>query len=182
MQASPGPLAGLIIIEPKVFKDNRGYFYEGFQQQRYSELGIPAFVQDNTSRSKQNVIRGLHYQLPRSQGKLVGVTRGKVWDVVIDIRVSSPTFGEWAGFTLSDENHIQLYIPPGFAHGFCVQSEEADFYYKCTDFYDPASEHGIIWDDAKLNIPWPLSGRAIVSDKDAVYPTLQALTNEKLFA
>ncbi len=134
---SPGPLAGLIIIEPKVFKDNRGYFYEGFQQKRYSELGIPAFVQDNSSRSTRNVIRGLHYQLPAIQGKLVDVTRGKVWDVVIDIRVSSPTFGQWAGFTLSDENHIQFYIPPGFAHGFCVLSEEADFYYKCTDYYIP---------------------------------------------
>jgi dTDP-4-dehydrorhamnose 3,5-epimerase len=181
MKITPGPLAGLLIIEPSVFTDDRGYFYECFQQQRYAQYEIPAFVQDNVSRSKHNVIRGLHYQLPHAQGKLVGVTYGKVWDVVVDIRASSPTFGKWIGITLSDENHTQMYIPPGFAHGFCVQSEEADFYYKCTEYYDPASERGIAWDDHQLNIPWPVTGQAIISPKDNTYPSLLELSHEQLF-
>lgn len=182
MNVSNGPLAGLLIIEPRVFKDERGYFYESYHQERYSESGIPAFVQDNVSHSKQNVIRGLHYQLGQPQGKLVWVTRGTVWDVVVDLRISSPTFGHWTGITLSDKNNIQLYIPPGFAHGFCVQSEEADFYYKCTDFYNPNAERGIIWNDQRLNIPWPITGIATISAKDRTYPGLDELSHDQLFA
>lgn len=181
MKISTAPLEGLIIIEPKVFVDARGYFFETFQSQRYADLGIPAFVQDNVSRSNKNVLRGLHYQLPHAQGKLVWVTRGSVWDVVIDIRVKSPTFGQWFGITLSDENHLQMYIPPGFAHGFCVQSEVADFHYKCTDFYTPSAEHGIRWNDPKLNIPWPIS-HPITSPKDDIYPTLNEIPHDQLFA
>ncbi len=172
MNIIEAPLAGLLIIEPKVFTDNRGYFYENFQQKRYAEYGIPPFVQDNMSRSTCNVIRGLHYQLPHPQGKLVWVTRGHVWDVSVDLRVTSPTFGQWFSITLSDENHTQLYIPPGFAHGFCVLSNVADFHYKCTDYYHPNAERGIIWNDAQLNIPWPVKN-PILSAKDIEYPSLQ---------
>jgi dTDP-4-dehydrorhamnose 3,5-epimerase len=181
MKITPGPLAGLLIIEPSVFKDERGYFFESHQQERYLEAGIPAFVQDNISHSKQHVLRGLHYQHPHAQGKLVGVIRGKVWDVAVDIRLQSPTFGQWFSIVLSDDNHNQLYIPPGFAHGFCVLSPEADFYYKCTDYYAPQSERGIIWNDKKLNIPWPVQ-QPILSPKDEIYPSLHEIAHEELFA
>jgi dTDP-4-dehydrorhamnose 3,5-epimerase len=180
MKISTAPLAGLIIIEPTVFHDTRGYFFETFQLQRYTEFGIPAFVQDNVSRSTKNVLRGLHYQLPNAQGKLVWVTRGSVWDVVVDIRLSSPTFGQWFGITLSDENHLQMYIPPGFAHGFCVLSDSADFHYKCTDFYTPGAEHGICWNDPQIQIPWPTT-QPITSPKDDLYPTLNEIAHDKLF-
>lgn len=180
MKTKIAPLPGLIIIEPAIFSDNRGYFYEGYQQKRYQELGIPSFVQDNVSRSSRHVIRGLHYQKPDAQGKLVGVTHGAVWDVVVDIRLSSPTFGEWFGITLSDDNHMQMYIPPGFAHGFCVLSETADFYYKCTGFYTPTHERGIIWNDKKINIPWPAES-PILSPKDEVYRSLHEIPHEQLF-
>ncbi len=169
-----------MIIEPQLFVDQRGYFYEVFQQKRYADYGIPPMVQDNASRSKRNTLRGLHYQLPHAQGKLVWVTRGTVWDVAVDIRLQSPTFGKWFGITLSDENHTQFYIPPGFAHGFCVLSEEADFQYKCTDYYSPGAEHGIAWNDKKLNIPWPVTS-PILSPKDEMYPSLHEIANEKLF-
>lgn len=181
MKITEATIPELLIIEPRVFSDNRGYFYEVFQQERYTEFGIPAFVQDNVSHSKRNVIRGLHYQLPRAQGKLVWVTRGAVWDVSVDIRLKSATFGQWFGITLSAENHTQIYIPPGFAHGFCVLSEDADLYYKCTDFYTPTSEHGIAWNDASLQIPWPIT-HPILSPKDEIYPCLSEITHEKLFA
>lgn len=138
-------------------------------------------MQDNYSRSKKNVLRGLHYQLPHPQGKLVGVTRGSVYDVVVDIRLSSPTFGNWFGIHLNDENQMQMYIPPGFAHGFCVLSDEADFYYKCTDFYAPGTEHGIIWNDEKLNIAWPISN-PILSPKDEIYSSLYEIPHDQLFA
>lgn len=180
MKITHTALDGIIIIEPAIFNDERGYFYEGFQQNRYKEQGIPAFVQDNVSRSKQNVLRGLHYQKPNPQGKLVGVTRGKVWDVVVDIRVSSTTFGQWFGIELSDENHVQMYIPPGFAHGFCVLSDFADFYYKVTDFYTPGCEHGIAWNDAALNISWPIKN-PILSPKDQTYSTLKETAHDALF-
>ncbi|RDI44795.1 dTDP-4-dehydrorhamnose 3,5-epimerase [Aquicella lusitana] len=180
MHTTNGPLSGLLIIEPRVFKDSRGYFFETHQQTRYGSLRIPHFVQDNVSRSHRNVLRGLHYQLPHAQGKLVWVTRGSVWDVVVDIRKSSPTFGQWFGITLSDENHIQMYIPPGFAHGFCVLSEEADFHYKCTDYYAPSYEHGIAWNDARLNIAWPVSS-PVLSPKDEIYPALHEIAHENLF-
>lgn len=181
MKATQGPLAGLIIIEPPIFGDERGYFYESFQQKRYTELGIPPFVQDNISRSKKNTLRGLHYQLPHAQGKLVFVTHGKVWDIVVDIRQSSPTFGKYFSITLSDENHTQMYIPPGFAHGFCVLSDEADFSYKCTDFYHPASEHGIRWNDNGLQIPWPVT-TPVLAPKDAAYCRLNEIPHEQLFS
>jgi dTDP-4-dehydrorhamnose 3,5-epimerase len=180
MKIMNSPLSGLIIIQPSVFSDSRGFFVEAFQQKRYLELGIPAFVQDNISRSKRHVLRGLHFQLPHEQGKLVWVTRGEVFDVSVDIRVSSPTFGKWFGITLSDENHTQMYIPPGFAHGFCVLSEEADFCYKCTDFYATSSEHGIAWNDPRLNINWPIK-YPILSNKDENYPSLYELSHEELF-
>jgi dTDP-4-dehydrorhamnose 3,5-epimerase len=180
MKTTEGKLPGLIIIEPQTYADNRGYFYENYQQQRYQELGIPAFVQDNFSRSRRNVLRGLHYQHPHAQGKLVYVTRGSVWDVVVDIRKNSATFGQWFGITLSEENHIQMYIPPGFAHGFCVLSEEADFHYKCTEYYSPGDEQGLAWNDANLNILWPIQN-PILSPKDQVYPRLDECAHEKLF-
>jgi dTDP-4-dehydrorhamnose 3,5-epimerase len=181
MKITQGPLAGLLIIEPKQFADNRGYFQESYQQKRYEEAGIPLFVQDNIARSKKHVLRGLHYQLPHTQGKLIYVTRGSIWDVAVDIRVSSPTFGQWFGIHLNDENHTQLYIPPGFAHGYCVLSEEADCHYKCTDYYFPQSEQGISWDDKDLNISWPISS-AILSDKDKIFPPLSLVPREKLYA
>lgn len=180
MKTIEAPIQGLIIFEPTIFHDNRGYFYEVFQQERYAEYGLPLFVQDNISRSKRHSLRGLHYQLPHAQGKLVWVTRGTVWDIVVDIRMSSPTFGQWFSITLSDENHTQMYIPPGFAHGFCVLSEEADFYYKCTDFFAPTCEHGIAWNDACLNILWPVKN-PILSPKDETYPSLHEIPHEQLF-
>lgn len=181
MKTHTTPLDGLILIEPKVLMDNRGYFYEGHQYARYAALGIPPFLQDNVSRSQQNVIRGLHYQKPNAQGKLVGVTHGAVLDVVVDIRKSSPTFGQWFSVVLSDENHLQMYVPPGFAHGFCVLSPYADFYYKCTDVYTPGAEHGIIWNDPQLNIDWPIKN-PILSPKDEVYPTLNEIPDEQIFS
>lgn len=180
MKVTQTKLAGLLAIEPKVYADNRGCFLQVFQKEDYAKLGIPPFVQDNISRSKQHVLRGLHYQLSQPQGKLVWVTRGAVWDVAVDIRRQSKTFGQWFGTTLSDENRMQLYIPPGFAHGFCVLSEEADFYYKCTDFYAPASEHGIAWNDQQIAIPWPVK-EPILSGKDQQYPFLHEITHEHLF-
>jgi dTDP-4-dehydrorhamnose 3,5-epimerase len=175
------PLEGLLVIEPRVFNDSRGYFYESFQQERYAQAGLPLFVQDNVSHSSANTLRGLHFQQPRAQGKLVWVSQGSVWDVVVDIRASSPTFGQWFSITLTDKNHTQLFIPPGFAHGFCVISENAIFHYKCTDYYAPECERGIRWDDPKLNIPWPVNN-PILSAKDSAYPTLHEITHEQLFA
>lgn len=180
MKTRQTSLEGLLIIEPRIFSDSRGFFYETFQQQRYTELGLTSFVQDNTSRSTKNVLRGLHYQLPQAQGKLVYVTLGSVFDVAVDIRRNSPTFGKWFCITLSDENHLQLYIPPGFAHGFCVLSDEADFHYKCSEFYTPHCEHGIAWNDPQLNIPWPVKN-PILSPKDETYATLAEISNDNLF-
>lgn len=180
MKIIEATLPGLIVIKPNVLQDSRGYFLESFQQTRYLELGIPAFVQDNVSRSKHNVLRGLHFQLPQAQGKLVSVTYGAVFDVAVDIRVSSPTFGKWFGIELSEENHMQMYIPPGFAHGFCVLSEIADFHYKCTNFYSPGSEKGIAWNDPSLSISWP-SKNPILSPKDMNYPSLPEMSHEQLF-
>ena len=181
MTITEAPLSGLLIITPNVFVDARGYFFEDFQQKRYAELGIPAFVQHNVSHSKRHVLRGLHYQSPHAQGKLVGVTRGTVWDVVVDIRPESRTYGQWYDITLSDENHTQMYVPPGFAHGFCVLSDEADFYYKCTDYYDPACEHGILWNDKTLNIPWPVT-QPVLSPKDELFPAFQRGQHADIFS
>jgi dTDP-4-dehydrorhamnose 3,5-epimerase len=161
-------LDGCVIIEPKVFGDERGFFLETFQAERYaSEAGIVLpFVQDNHSRSSKNVLRGLHFQRTRPQGKLVRVVRGQVYDVVVDIRKGSPTYGQWEGLVLSEENKTQLWVPPGFAHGFLVLSETADFEYKCTDYYDPLDECSILWNDPDLNILWPINDPSL-SYKDA---------------
>lgn len=160
----------LLIIQPKVFGDERGFFMESWNQQAFADAGLDlAFVQDNHSRSQQGILRGLHYQMQQTQGKLVRVTSGSVYDVAVDLRKSSPTFGQAMGFELSDTNHSMLWVPPGFAHGFYVISETADFMYKCTDFYAPDHERTIRWDDESLDIDWPLvDGKApLVSAKDA---------------
>lgn len=175
-------LEGVFIIEPRRFEDSRGVFFESFQLQRYQEIGIPGpFVQDNFSHSHKNVVRGLHYQLERPQGKLVFVAYGKVLDVIVDIRVSSATFGKAITIELSEQNGRQVYIPPGFAHGFCVVSETAGFIYKCTDYYHPASEKGVIWNDADLNITWP-TDTPILAAKDQEYTRLKDLAQDQLFA
>lgn len=168
-------LPGVLIIEPRVFGDDRGFFIETYNEARYREAGIDAhFVQDNHSRSRQGVLRGLHYQLNQPQGKLVWVKRGRVFDVAVDVREGSATFGQWAGTILDEENHRQLWVPPGFAHGFCVLSDEADFVYKCTELYDPASERGIAWNDPAVGIAWPaLAVPFALSDKDAHLPLLK---------
>lgn len=181
MKITPAPLAGILIIEPRIFNDERGFFYESHQQSRYLEAGIPAMVQDNISRSRRGTLRGLHYQLPAAQGKLVWVIRGKVWDVMVDIRRQSPTYKKWFAMTLSDEQPTQIYIPPGFAHGFCTLSDEADFCYKCTDYYTPSDEHGIIWNDPEINIKWPVDN-PVLSPKDKLYPSLNEIEHDKLFA
>ena len=161
-------LDGCVIIEPKVFGDERGFFLETFQAERYtSEAGITLpFVQDNHSRSSKSVLRGLHFQKTKPQGKLVRVVRGQVYDVAVDIRKGSPTYGQWEGVILSEENKTQLWVPPGFAHGFVVLSDTADFEYKCTDYYDPSDEGSILWNDSDLDIPWPIDN-PILSNKDA---------------
>lgn len=154
-------LPDVLIIEPQVFGDERGFFYESFNARRFAELtGVPdQFVQDNHSRSARGVLRGLHYQVQQAQGKLVRVTAGEVYDVAVDVRRSSPTFGKWVGVHLSAENKRQLWIPAGFAHGFLVLSEHAEFLYKTTDYYAPAHERCIRWDDPQLAIAWPLAGQ-----------------------
>ena len=166
-------LQDCVIIDPKVFGDERGFFLETFQADRYSELaGITLpFVQDNHSRSSKAVLRGLHYQKMKPQGKLVRVVRGEVYDVAVDIRKGSATFGEWEGVILSEENKKQFWVPPGFAHGFVVLSDTADFEYKCTDYYDSSDEGSILWSDPDLNISWPIAN-PILSTKDASAPRL----------
>ena len=158
----------VLIIEPKVFGDSRGFFFESFNQRQFEQLtGIaPSFVQDNHSRSARGVLRGLHYQIHQPQGKLVRVIAGEVFDVCVDMRRSSPTFGKSVYVTLSADNHRQLWIPPGFAHGFLVTSESADFVYKTTDYYAPEYERSVLWNDAALAIPWPLQGEPLLSAKD----------------
>ncbi|WP_454455072.1 dTDP-4-dehydrorhamnose 3,5-epimerase [Thauera phenylacetica] len=168
-------LPGVLIIEPKVFGDHRGFFLETFQVDRYREAGITLpFVQDNHSRSQRGVLRGLHFQKTRPQGKLVSVSRGAVYDVAVDIDPASATYGKFVGVELNDENHRQLWIPPGYAHGFCVMSDVADFQYKCTDFYFPADEGGLIWNDPDVGIPWPIDAPQL-SGKDLKNPRLREL-------
>jgi dTDP-4-dehydrorhamnose 3,5-epimerase len=180
MNAKETRLPGVLILEPDVFSDERGFFLETFSSVRYENTGIQGpFVQDNISFSKKGVLRGLHFQYPQSQGKLVQVLSGRVVDVAVDIRVGSPTFGHWDSVVLSDANHRQMYIPPGFAHGYCVTSETAVFSYKCTDFYNPQTEGGIIWNDPDLNIDWPVT-EPVLSSKDASYPRLKDLRPDKL--
>jgi dTDP-4-dehydrorhamnose 3,5-epimerase len=170
------PLAGLLVIEPKIFRDDRGHFIETFQAERYAKAGIAQpFVQDNWSRSRKGTLRGLHFQNPRPQGKLVMVTRGAVFDVAVDIRKSSPTFGKWFGVELTEENGKQMWVPPGFAHGFAVLSDVADFLYKCTDVYVPEADAGILWNDPDIGIVWPLS-EPLLSKKDASTPRLRDST------
>ena len=167
MVISKGPLAGLWLLTPDVYGDARGYFLEAHHAQKYSAQGLDMrFVQDNHSHSSKHVLRGLHYQFPNWQGKLVYVVQGEIFDVAVDIRRDSPTFGQWHGITLSSDNHQQFYIPPGFAHGFCVLSETADVIYKCTDYYRPEQEHTLAWNDPALGIAWPV-GAPLLSDKDA---------------
>lgn len=166
MRVTPNELAGIVVVEPNVFGDDRGFFLESYQKQRYADLGIDAeFVQQNLSRSRKDILRGLHYQLRMPQGKLCYVVRGAVFDVVVDVRKSSPTFGYWTSVVLDDQSHHQIYIPPGFAHGFCVLSDEADFSYHCTNYYDPSGQETIAWDDADLGIDWPCDS-PLLSEKD----------------
>ena len=161
-------LQDCVVIEPKVFGDERGFFLETFQAERYADLlGIALpFVQDNHSRSSKGVLRGLHFQKIKPQGKLVRVVRGEVYDVALDIRQGSPTFGQWEAVILSEENKTQFWVPPGFAHGFVVLSDTADFEYKCTDYFDPSDEGCVLWNDPDLDIPWPIDNPTL-SDKDA---------------
>jgi len=173
-------LPGVLVLEPDVFSDERGFFLETWNSARYEDAGVPGpFVQDNVSFSKKGILRGLHFQHPQSQGKLVQVLSGEVVDVAVDIRVGSVTFGQWVSEVLSDANHRQMYIPPGFAHGYCVTSETALFSYKCTAFYNPAAEGGIIWNDPDLNIAWPIK-EPVLSPRDASYPRLSDLPPDKL--
>ena len=164
-------LPGAVILEPRRFRDDRGFFFESFREDRYAELGIPGrFVQDNFSYSEPGVLRGLHYQLPNAQAKLVSVIQGEVFDVVVDIRKGSPTFGQWVGVTLSFENGRQFFVPEGFAHGFLVTGNCAIVHYKCTSFYEPRSEGSVVWNDPSIGITWP--GRDVrLSLKDASAPT-----------
>ncbi|MFN3234234.1 MAG: dTDP-4-dehydrorhamnose 3,5-epimerase [Gammaproteobacteria bacterium] len=176
MQVIKTKLSDALIIEPKIFSDDRGYFLETHNAQRYIESGLNVkFVQDNFSCSDKNVLRGMHFQKKYPQGKLVSVSLGKVFDVIVDLRPNSPTFGEWLGVELDDQSHRQLYVPPGFAHGFYVLSDRAHFHYKCTDYYHPEDEGGIIWNDETINIDWPLQGEPVVSEKDQAYSGLSDL-------
>lgn len=180
MNVTETKLSGVVIMEPDVHKDDRGFFLETWNRKRYEDNGIrEPFVQDNVSFSQKGILRGLHFQHPQSQGKLVQVLSGEVMDVAVDIRIGSPTFGQWIGEVLSGENHKQMYIPPGFAHGYCVMSEMALFSYKCTDFYNPDTEHGIIWNDPDLSINWPIQ-EPLLSSRDAGYSRLKDLPPDTL--
>lgn len=173
-------LDGVVIVEPSVFGDQRGFFLETYQAARYSTAGIEAeFVQDNISRSVAGTLRGLHYQYPRAQAKLVQVLQGEIYDVAVDIRRGSPNFGKWFGATLSAENHHQMYIPEGFAHGFCVLSDAALFMYKCSDYYVPEDEYGVQWNDPVLDIQWPVT-RPVMSERDLALPALGSIAADAL--
>lgn len=173
-------IPGLLLIEPRVFSDQRGFFLETFQRSKYAEAGLDAvFVQDNHSRSRKNTLRGLHYQVAHPQGKLVWAATGEIFDVAVDIRKNSATFGKWIGIHLNDQNHLQLYIPPGFAHGFCVLSETADLIYKCTDLYSADDDYGILWNDPEIGIQWPVSV-PVLSSKDSALPPLAKVPPERL--
>jgi dTDP-4-dehydrorhamnose 3,5-epimerase len=169
MNVVPTALPGVLIIEPKVFGDARGFFLESWNRKIFAGIGIDAdFVQDNHSRSAQGTLRGLHYQMRQTQGKLVRVTHGEVFDVAVDVRRSSPHFGKWVGVSLSEENRRMLWVPPGFAHGFYVTTPTAEFMYKCTDYYDPTSERALAWNDPQIGITWPLveDREPLLSEKD----------------
>lgn len=167
------PIKGVYVIEPKIFKDKRGYFMETYNYEQFKAVGLDMqFIQDNQSKSRKGVFRGLHFQKNHPQGKLVRVIKGEVFDVAVDLRKDSKTFGKWYGIILSSENKKQFYVPEGFAHGFLVLSEQAEFVYKCTDIYHPEDENGIVWDDETINIDWPLDNvdEIIVSEKDRRLP------------
>lgn len=175
MRFTPLALPEVILVEPDVHRDARGFFLETYHVERYLAGGIPGpFVQDNHSRSVRGTLRGLHAQRRRPQGKLVRAVDGEMFDVAVDIRRASPTFGRWVGVRLSGENFRQLYVPPGFAHGFCVLSEVVNVEYKCTDFYDPGDEIGLVWNDPEVGIEWPVSD-PIISEKDRRLPPLKSL-------
>ena len=173
-------IKGILIIEPVTFRDKRGFFMETYNRNRYNASGINAtFVQDNLSCSLKNTVRGLHFQIKHPQAKLIQVITGEIFDVAVDLRPGSATFGKWIGILLSDENRLQVFVPEGFAHGFCVLSEFALFYYKCSDFYAPDDEGGIIWSDPDIGIEWPVEN-PIISEKDKQYQKLSGLTAEQL--
>jgi len=173
-------LEGAMIIEPDVYPDGRGYFLETYQETRYRKYGIDVtFVQDNLSFSTKGTLRGLHFQYPHSQAKLVQVVRGEVLDIIVDVRYGSPSFGCWSGICLSEENHRQLFVPEGFAHGYCVLSDEAIFNYKCSDFYMPECEKGVLWSDPGIGIDWPIK-TPMLSEKDGQYSLLKNIPNEDL--
>jgi dTDP-4-dehydrorhamnose 3,5-epimerase len=173
-------IPGVLLLRPKVFRDERGFFFESYHETRFADLGITdKYVQDNHSRSRRGAVRGLHYQLKHAQAKLCRVVLGEVFDVAVDIRRGSPTFGKWVGAVLSAENQQQIYIPPGFAHGFSVLSEAAEFLYKCNDFYYPEDEHGVLWNDPQLKIDWRVSD-PIISEKDQRFSPLANVAAELL--
>jgi len=166
-------IPGVLVFQPKVFTDNRGFFLETYNQKNYAEVGLErTFVQDNHSRSGRNTLRGLHYQLNHPQGKLVYVVRGEIFDVAVDIRRGSPSFGHWFGVHLSEQNKKQIFVPEGFAHGFIVLSEAADVTYKCTDIFSPGDDYGILWSDETIGIQWPKGEKIILSEKDSQNPRL----------
>lgn len=175
-------IAGLLIIEPKVFADARGFFMEMWNEKRYREAGVDCrFVQDNVSSSRRGIVRGLHFQNPNPQGKLMWVMEGEVFDVAVDLRQSSPTFGRWHGVNLSAQNHLQFFVPPGFAHGFAVLSESALFAYKCTEPYSPEDEATLLWDDPDVGVRWPVTD-PVLSEKDRNGVRLRDLPEDRLFA
>jgi dTDP-4-dehydrorhamnose 3,5-epimerase len=180
MEVTETSLPGVLIVKPDVFSDARGFFMESYHRKRYREVGFEVdFVQDNISFSVQGTLRGLHYQYPHGQAKLIQVLQGEVFDVAVDIRAGSPAFGQWTGVALSADSKTQLFIPAGFAHGFCVLSDTALFTYKCSDFYAPASERGILWSDPAIGIRWPIQS-PLLSDKDRRYPLLGEVASEHL--
>jgi dTDP-4-dehydrorhamnose 3,5-epimerase len=166
MKIHPTEIPNVVVLEPKVFEDQRGFFMEIYRKSLFRELGVDVdFVQDNHSRSVKNTLRGLHYQIHNPQGKLVRVIRGEVFDVAVDLRRASPTFGRWVGVTLSEQNRLQLYVPPGLAHGFCVTSDVAEFAYKCSDYWHPEHERTLLWNDPHVGVKWPTC-EPILSEKD----------------
>ncbi len=181
MKIQTTPLMGALVIEPDIFEDQRGFFMESFQRLKYRTVGIAVnFVQDNISNSRYGAIRGLHYQYPQAQSKLIQVLAGEVFDVAVDIRLGSPSFGKWFGITLSGDNKRQFFIPKGFAHGFCVLSDSAIVQYKCDDYYAPQCEGGILWNDPQLAIGWPKVEPALLSEKDKSFPCLKEIHYENL--
>jgi len=180
MDVIQSELSGLLVIEPRSFRDERGFFLESFQAERYRDNGIAdVFIQDNHSRSRQGVLRGLHFQIKHPQAQIVTVIRGRIFDAAVDLRPGSATFGRWYGVELSDEGPRQLYMAPGFAHGFCVLSDFADLHYKVTRFYDHADEGGLIWNDSEVGIRWPIE-QPTVSGRDGAYPSLRQLNRNRL--